>query len=147
MTQALETVTGVHHVSINVADVDESVRWYEDKLGCVCTDRYGVDERRLRFAFLQAPGGLLLELAEKGGSEPHPRAGGGVPDAVTMQGWAHVAFQVADCDATVDELRRRDVAIAWEPRDFERHNQRVAFFWDNAGNLLELIEQRTPAQG
>jgi len=139
-TQApLGATTRIDHVAVNVRDLDESVRWYEEKLDCRCTNRFGFPERNVRFALIGVYG-FQFELVEKQGAEPHPYAGGGPGKAALMHGFGHIAFAVDDCEASVAELKRRDVEIAGEPSDYEELGIRTAWFFDNAGNLLELVQ-------
>ena len=135
----LGTATRIDHVAVNVPDLEQSIRWYEEKLDCRCTNRFGFPERNVRFALLGV-NGFQFELVEKQGAEPHPRAGGGPGAAALMHGFGHIAFTVDDCDASVAELERRDVQIAVEPSDFDELGIRTAWFFDNGGNLLELVQ-------
>jgi glyoxylase I family protein len=107
----------VHHVSINVDEVDAALAFYVDVLGLVPrTDR---PDLGFGGAWLDA-GGQQVHLIE-----------GQVPDAVGQ----HFALRVDDLDATVAELRQRDVEVS-DPRPVA--SSRQAFLRDPAGNLIEL---------
>jgi glyoxylase I family protein len=110
---------GVHHVSINVKNVDEAIDFYTKVLGLP------LREDRPDFAF----GGAWLDV---GGQQIH-LIEGEVPEAVGQ----HFAFGVADLDEAVDDLRSRGVAVS-DPRPVG--SRRQAFFSDPAGNYLELLE-------
>lgn len=107
----------VHHVSINVTDVDAALRFYTDVLGL------GVRPDRPDFPF----GGAWLDA---GGQQVHlieapPPAGLG----------QHFALLVGDLDATVGELRGRGVDVS-DPKPVGASRQ--AFLTDPSGNLVEL---------
>jgi glyoxylase I family protein len=113
----------VHHVSINVDDVDAAVAFYLDVLGLVM--------RQDRPADLGVDGVWL----DAGGQQVHlihaspPTARG-----------QHFALLVEDLDIAVSELRARDVNVS-DPAPVGRSRQ--SFLNDPAGNLIEL-HQATP---
>lgn len=85
-------------VLLRPADLDASVRFYEDGIGLVRYREWGDAPHRGIVYFL---GGGFLELTE-GGSHTPPRG---------VRLW----LQVADVHAARDELRGRGIAIASEP--------------------------------
>lgn len=108
---------GVHHVSINVTDTAEAVRFYTDVLGLVeRTDRPD-------FGF----GGAWLDLA---GQQVHlievP-----VPDDLGQ----HFAIEVGDLDAAVAEVRGHGLEVS-DPSPVGTSLQ--AFLHDPSGNRIEL---------
>jgi len=107
----------VHHVSINVADVDAALRFYVGRLG------FTVRDDRPDFGF----GGAWLDV---GGQQVHlieaePPAGVG----------QHFAVLVDDLDAVVTELRAEGLEVS-EPSPVATNVQ--AFLHDPSGNLVEL---------
>lgn len=129
----------VHHIAIGVSDIEAGIRWYEEKLDCVCTERFGFPELDVQFAYLQAPGGYIFELIDKSGAEDHPYSFSGPPTAARMRGLVHVAFDVHDVDAAVVELKRRGVIVVKEPANSTKVPLRTAYFLDICGTLLELV--------
>jgi glyoxylase I family protein len=108
---------GVHHVSVNVADVDAAVAFYVDQLGMtVRTDRPD-------FGF---PGAWL----DAGEQQLH-LIGGSVPASEGQ----HFALRVADLDATIAELRASGARISDAS---PVGTGRQAFITDPSGNLVEL---------
>ncbi len=110
----------VHHVSINVADVEAVAPFYTNILGMRVLDRpnFGFAGRWLR-----SPGGGELHLVE-------------------VKGWIppigqHWAFKVDDIDAAVAELRARGVEID-DPKFIPGTTARQTFIQDPAGNMIEL---------
>jgi glyoxylase I family protein len=107
----------VHHVSINVDDVDAALAFYTDVLGLLPrTDRPD-------FGF----GGAWLDA---GGQQVHLIEGR--PPAGLGQ---HFALLVDDLDATVAELRERAVGVS-DPKPVG--SSRQAFLTDPSGNLVGL---------
>ena len=108
---------GVHHVSINVDDVDAALAFYVDQLGLKPrTDRPD-------FGF----GGAWLDA---GGQQVH-LIGAPTPPA---QG-QHFALQVEDLDAVIVELRGGGVTVS---EAVPVGPNRQAFVSDPAGNQVEL---------
>jgi catechol 2,3-dioxygenase-like lactoylglutathione lyase family enzyme len=107
----------IHHVSINVSDVDAALRFYVDGLGF--TPRADRPDFSFGGAWLDA-GGQQLHLIEA----PVPANQG-----------QHFAVQVADIDATVAELRERGLDVS-DPKPVATNRQ--AFVADPSGNLVEL---------
>ena len=110
-------VRGIHHVSINVDDVDAAVRFYTEVLGLA------VRPDRPDFGF----GGAWLDA----GPQQIHLIQGDVPAAVGQ----HLALQVDDLDAVVAELRDRGIDAS-DPSPVGTGRQ--AFCTDPAGNLVEL---------
>ena len=111
----------VHHVSINVADVEAALRFYTDVLGLEARSD------RPDFGF----GGAWLDA---GGQQVHlieapPPAGLG----------QHFALLVEDLDATVAELRQGGVDVS-DPQPVG--SSRQAFVTDPSGNLVELHQAK-----
>lgn len=107
----------VHHVSVNVDDVDSALTFYRDVLGLAPrTDRPD-------FGF----GGAWLDA---GGQQVHLIEG--TPPGALGQ---HFALLVDDLDSTVAELRDRAVEVS-DPQPVG--SSRQAFVSDPSGNLIEL---------
>ena len=109
---------GVHHVSLNVGDVDEAARFYVDVLGLEVLPRPD-------FGFP----GLWLRSE---GQEIHLMQ---VESPQTPAG-QHFAFRVDDIDATIEELRGRGVRVS-DPLPLPG-GARQAFLKDPSGNLIEI---------
>lgn len=110
-------VLGVHHVSINVADVGVAVAFYVDRLGLVPrTDRPD-------FGF----GGAWLDV---GGQQVHL-----IEAPLPGDRGQHFALRVADLDGTIAELRGAGVDVSDAS---PVGTGRQAFLHDPSGNLVEL---------
>jgi glyoxylase I family protein len=110
---------GVHHVSINVADIDDALGFYVDVLGLTVRDD------RPDFGF----GGAWLDV---GGQQVHLIEAPGPDDR-----GQHFAVHVADLDAAVAELRAGGTSVS-DPSPVGTGRQ--AFLHDPSGNLVELHE-------
>jgi methylmalonyl-CoA/ethylmalonyl-CoA epimerase len=147
----------LHHFSIAVQDLDESIRWYEEIFGLKVERQGSLSSPEItgRNAFLVRDG-IRLELWSVQGAVPVPDQRR-VPNTDLLTGGTkHIAFEVGDLQSVVDELVRRKVDIATvqrsptEPHLFEEHpeteadNPRpaafAAFIRDPDGTLIELYD-------
>jgi glyoxylase I family protein len=119
-------LVGVHHVAINVRDVDEAVTFYVGRLGMT------LRSDRPDFGF---PGAWL----DAGDRQVHL-----VPGDVPANMGQHYALQVADVDAAVKELREAGVEVT-DVVVIAPASGRQAFLSDPSGNGIEL-QQPTPTQ-
>jgi glyoxylase I family protein len=113
-------IEGLHHVSINVTDVDAALAFYVDVLG--------LEERSDRPDFRFA--GAWLDA---GPQQIHLIAGD-VPSSLGQ----HLALQVEDLDAAVAELRDQAMDVS-DPSPVGTGRQ--AFLSDPSGNLVELHQR------
>jgi len=107
----------IHHVSVNVPDVDEAVAFYTGVLGG--TRRDDRPELGIAGAWIDL-GPQQVHLIEA----PVPRSLG-----------QHFAVQVGDLDAVVEELRAKGLKVG-DPTTVGRNRQ--TFVDDPAGNAVEL---------
>ena len=107
----------IHHVSVNVADVNESINFYTKVLGGTQRDD------RPDFGF----GGAWINL---GGRQLHL-----IEAPVPANLGQHFAVRVADINATVDELRARGLEVT-DASPVGTGLQ--AFLNDPSGNAIEL---------
>lgn len=112
-------ILGVHHVSVNVDDVPAAVEFYVDVLGLVPRDD------RPNFSF----GGAWIDV---GAQQIHLIEADPPEDS-----GQHVALEVVDLDAIVDELRRGGVEVT---TPVAVGTGRQAVLHDPAGNRIELNE-------
>jgi catechol 2,3-dioxygenase-like lactoylglutathione lyase family enzyme len=112
----------LHHTGFTVSDLEASLRFYRDLLGCevVATQEkqggylaaiVGYPGAHVRMAHLRAPESAhLIELFEY--LEPSPRRAQTEPRIV---GCAHVCLIVADLDATYRRLRSAGIDSFFTP--------------------------------
>ena len=109
---------GVHHVSLNVGDVDEAGRFYVDVLGLEVLPRpdFGFPGMWLRSE------GQEIHLMRV---ENHQAPAG-----------QHFAFRVDDLEETIEELRGKGVKVS-DPLPLPG-GARQAFLKDPSGNMIEI---------
>jgi len=112
-------VRDLHHVSINVTDVERAVTFYAEVLGLVPLPRpdFGFDG-----AWLAVDGGRQVHLIQAD-----------VPADLGQ----HVAFEVDDIEVAVTSLREHGVDVHG-PVPVGDTSARQAFLADPDGNRLEL---------
>ena len=115
--------SGVHHVSLNVNDVEACLRFYVDLLGLEELPR---PDFGFPGAWLSA-GPQQIHLIH---SDDHSAPPG-----------QHFAFRVEDLDAACEELQTSGVEVS-KPFEIPQVG-RQAFLQDPAGNLIELNEPAT----
>lgn len=125
-------IARVHHAAIICSDYERSKQFYTQVLGL----------RIVAETFRTARQSYKLDLALADGSQielfsfPNPPARPSYPEACGLR---HLAFAVADLNASVDHLRAKGVLV--EPvRVDEFTGQRFTFFADPDGLPLELYE-------
>jgi len=110
-------ISGLNHLTLAVADVQRSLAFYRDELGC------SVRAVWAEGAYLEA-GSLWLCLSrdDQVRSSPHPD-------------YTHVALSVAESDFAEMSRRLREVCCLW--RD-DRSEGASLYFLDPDGHKLEL---------
>ncbi|MEZ5341102.1 MAG: VOC family protein [Acidimicrobiales bacterium] len=116
-------IRGVHHVSINVTDLDETLAFYRDVLGLPVLERPN-DDISVAGAWLGCPDGRQIHLLL---GKPAPNVG------------QHFAFQVGDVAATATDLAASGVKVS-SPSTI-RGVCIQAFCTDPSGNLVEFNQR------
>ena len=123
---------GIHHAAIICSDYARSKRFYTGLLGLRIVAEHHREARRSWKLDLALPDGAQVELFSF--PEPPPR-----PSRPEARGLRHLAFSVADLDASVAALQAGGVEV--EPiRVDEYTGARFTFFADPDGLPLELYE-------
>lgn len=154
----LETID---HVNIVVRDLERMAAFYSDVLGMRVTKRVTITGEWIdrvvglsgavgEVVYLELPLGPRLELIR------YLQPSGANPPGLEIsntRGFRHIAFRVADVDASLRILRGfgvealSDVQIV--PQEQVTYEggirKRLVYFRDPEGNLLELCEYRTIA--
>jgi glyoxylase I family protein len=129
----------IHHVALICSDYERSKVFYTQVLGFRILHEVYREARDSWKLDLEVSPGVQLELFSFPAPPPRPTR----PEA---RGLRHLAFSVADVDATVLELRRRGVET--EPvRIDEYTGRRFTFFADPDGLPLEIYEEPRDPQG
>lgn len=124
-------VTGMHHVSLLVADTERALGFYRDLLGLpVSCER---PEMAFRGAWLDI-GSQQIHLLEL----PNPDPATGRPAHGGRD--RHVALRISDLDAVVARLE-----AVGTPYSVSRSGRRALFCRDPDANAVELIEESAGA--
>lgn len=126
-----------HHGGVSVPDLEEAIAWYGRVLGYEVEKRFTIEAARSRTAMVKK-GALRFELFEVEGAAPLPEDRRHPPRDVQTHGNKHVAFRVADLDAFLAEMAGKGADIAFVVREAFGKG---CFLRDNAGNLIEFVEE------
>lgn len=101
---------GLHHVAVEAADFEVSLRFYTEGLGFV--ERLRFPEPGHTVALLDAGDGTYVELFSPTERGPES-AGGPMPGGPAL---FHFALRVGDCDAATERARRAGAEVVEAPR-------------------------------
>jgi catechol 2,3-dioxygenase-like lactoylglutathione lyase family enzyme len=153
-SEAVAVASGVHHIGVSVASRDDALAFWESFLGRKATWRtrsdrpylgeiIGISGVEIDGAFIDLPGGVILELLESDAGQACEPAGDGEPGqrAYLPRGrGADAAWRRAvDCGAA--PVRREGPV---EVDDGPNRGARVAYLRIHDGVTLEVF-QRPPA--
>ncbi len=130
-------IKGVAHFSIPVSDVDRSVKFYTDTVGC----KYLSQRPDKAITFLDAGGVCVLLIKRQAPIIKGP---------LDMSDGVHHAFMIdaAEYQAAVDRLREKGVEVFFEE---DRRSGTIdgprAYFRDPDGTVLEYINRTAYAGG
>ncbi|UCC16434.1 MAG: VOC family protein [Dehalococcoidales bacterium] len=122
----------LHHVAINVPDIDAAIKWYSDKLNFTVERRDFIKGFRGRNAMLRY-GNFRIELFQNERVIPRPEETA-PPPGTEVLGFRQLAFSVSDINKFTDILERREVEIT-----ARRPDGTVLFIRDNSGNVIEFL--------
>lgn len=124
----------VNHIAIIASDIESSIRFYTDVLGCTIIRRVYREERDSWKVDLALNGDYLIELFTFPDAPKRPS----YPEA---RGLRHLAFTVSDLDACIHELQAKGVQTE-SVRTDPFTGCRCVFFADPDGLPIELVEQK-----
>jgi len=129
-------INKVNHVAIVVADIDESLKFWQDAMGIRLHHIEDVPSQKARVAFLPV-GDTEVELVQPtsedtGAAKFLAEKGGGMH---------HLCFEVDDCAASLLELKEKGVRLINEV-PIELPGRKMAFIHPKStgGVLVELYE-------
>lgn len=127
----------IEHLGIAVKDVKEASRFFRDVLGLPLSKEETVEDQEVRIAF-HPVAGVKLELLESTSPD------GPIARHIEKRGTGiqHVAFQVADIEAAIRELRSKGVRLLDDTWSYGAEGAKIVFVHpkDSAGVLVELVE-------
>ena len=131
-------ITGLDHIGIAVKNLDEALEIYEKTLGLEVDKICVVEEQKVKVAFLRA-GEARIELLE-----PTDKQG---PVARFIEkrgeGMHHIAFTVADIEASLQEMKDKGIAVVDEKPRIGAEGFKIAFLHPKSTRnvLVELREK------
>ena len=138
----------VSHVTLWVDDQDEALAFYTDKLGCEVRDDVTVEEMdNFRWLTVGAPAqpDLRIALLRPDTIPTSPETLGKLKDVIAQGAAGGLIFDVDDCRATAEELKRHGVEFTQEP--VEQFYGIDAGIRDPFGNQHRLVQRvAEPAQ-
>ena len=144
MSEAGAAPSRLDHVGLSVADLAAASAWYCAAFGYTVELELRVDAIALDIVMLHhVEHGDRLELLARPGSVPGLRPADPA-EAALSQAFGHVAFDVADLDATFDRVVALGARPVMTPRPSPEPGVRMAFVADPEGNLVELLSRPAP---
>jgi methylmalonyl-CoA epimerase len=129
---------GIHHLGVAVDDLDEALVTYERLFGAELEHRERVDDQGVEAASLRIGDGRVELLAALGAETP-------VGKFLTKRGpgMHHVAYEVADVGAAIDELAAEGAELIDERPRRGLFGLEVAFVHPDAvhGVLAEIVSR------
>lgn len=129
----MKLITGIYHVAYTVADLDASLAFYRDALGCPEYFRLNRDDGSLMLIYLKVGEAGFIELfpGSQGPAE-EPLAG--------RAGYRHLCLEVDDMDATLADLAGHGITPDSGPRTGKDGNVQ-AWIRDPDGHRIELMKR------
>lgn len=118
------------HVAFKVADVERSIRWYDDVFGAKVIYRVAASGERPELMFLEFANGQCIELFP-GGKNIMPSPPGPI-------GYIHFCLVLDNLEQALEHLAKMNIKP--ERKFIGRAKQRIAFISDPDGNSIELME-------
>jgi lactoylglutathione lyase len=121
------------HTMIRVNDLDESIRFYCEKLGMKLLRRKDYPSGRFTLAFVgydTEDKVAVIELTHNWDTTRYDHG-----DA-----FGHIALGVGDIYKKCEELKRKGVKVTREPGPMKHGGSTIAFIEDPSGHKIELIQ-------
>ena len=122
------------HTMIRVNDLDESLRFYCDRLGMQLLRKQDYPGGRFTLAFVgygDEAAHAVIELTFNWDTHQYDLG----------NGFGHIAIGVTDIYATCERLRTAGVKIVREPGPMKHGSTQIAFIEDPNGYRIELIQR------
>lgn len=130
-------INGVNHFAISVANLEESIQWYERSFGFTVLDRSEIPGTGVKVSHMQGKG-FILEIFCAPNSKPLPSERRIPNEDFLTQGNKHISFGVKDGRAAKKQMETMGIDIAFVA---EVDGTYGVFIRDNTGNLIEIFEE------
>jgi methylmalonyl-CoA/ethylmalonyl-CoA epimerase len=131
------------HCVISVADMQESIEWYEKMLGLNLLFREYVPPLECEVAFLNM-GDFGVKLFRHQNTIPSHAGKVDPSKDLQTQGMKHVCYEVEDIVAIFNDLRAKGADVVSDPVPMP-DGAKIGFIRDNSGNLLEMVQRNIGA--
>ena len=129
-----------HHVGISVANMDESIAWYQKNLDFELLWSKDFPPINTKIAFLKH-GDFHIELFEHYHTTNLAEYRKQPLTDIQYQGTKHICFVLEhDLEKLYNYFVREEVDIAMSLRESPPKDALMCFIRDNTGNLIEIIE-------
>ena len=139
-------VKSINHVGLTVSDFQRAVDWYGENFGfalidvqemsankiCSLQNLYGLTDTSVKFGFLRAPGGQVLEIFHFSPTADKEQVKWNRP------GPTHFCLNVSNVNSWYQRLKANGVEFCSEPQATSGSDW--VFLRDPDGNLVELID-------
>jgi len=126
-----------HHVALTVKNTEESIRWYQDKLGFQVIHRYNKHGMEITQLKLE---NVRLELFCYGqNTKPLPDYRKNLVDDLHVIGTKHLCIEVDNLDEKIKKLKGKEVEFIMHI-DTAGFGGRYIFFKDCNGILIEIYQ-------
>lgn len=120
------------HIAIEVSNTDAAIDFYTSKLGFTLVSRAVNEEEHEEYCFLESEGTNLEILSDL-------RPGAHQAKEIRPPYCPHICFLTEDMDATMRELRDKNIHVVRGPLRIESEATWV-YFADPDGNLFEYVQ-------
>ena len=129
-------ITRINHIAIVVADLDQAIQTYQDRIGLTLSKRLVMPEQEVEIAFLPA-GESMIELIQPISED----SGVAKYLAKRGEGLHHICLEVDDVHLTLEELAARDLQLINEKPIKAAEGHGVFLHPKSAhGVLIEFLE-------
>ena len=126
-------------VAITVPDLDESAKWYAEKLGLKIVKNHAMrPDNKAAVTILQG-NGFAVELIWLADAAPLSKVAPQTKGPQDVHGILKSGIFVDDLDATLKELKSRNVTMAFDTFYDKSMDCRMFAIRDNNGNILQFF--------
>lgn len=130
----------LHHFGISVANLQETIDWYGEKLGFTFDYRYEIDGLNAQVTFMTL-NDFRIEIFEIKDSAPLPGSSRNPTTDLPIAGLKHIAISVKNIAEIVDDFESRGVEFLGKIGEVPNSSgEKYIFFRDNNGILIELFQ-------
>lgn len=125
------------HVGISVANLDETLAWYEEYLGFEFIKRFYLPPAKSEIAFVRN-GEFEIEFFQHDESIALPEDRLSPNTDAKTQGTKHICFRHDDVETLLNELKAKGVEVIIGPQIID--GTVMGFIRDNNGTIIEFIQ-------